>query len=70
MTPACWDPVSQIGKDFVQSLLQVDPDRRLTAEQALRHPWIELNDANPIVEIDAVILDGLMHFCSASKVIK
>ena len=27
--------------DFVGSLLTIDPDKRLTAAEALRHPWME-----------------------------
>lgn len=35
-----WDPVSDLAKDFVSKLLVVDPKRRMTAEQALEHPWL------------------------------
>lgn len=37
---ACWGSVTQRAKDFLLALLKVDPDTRLTAEQALRHPWL------------------------------
>lgn len=29
------------AKNFIDGLLRYDPDKRLTAEQALKHPWIE-----------------------------
>ena len=35
-----WQHVSHIAKDFVVQLLQIEPKRRMTAKQALRHPWI------------------------------
>lgn len=35
-----WDKVSTEGKDFVKGLLTRDPNKRLTAQQALLHPWL------------------------------
>jgi calcium-dependent protein kinase len=35
-----WRRVSEAAKDFVQGLLTVDPEKRLTAEAALQHPWV------------------------------
>ncbi|XP_061660757.1 serine/threonine-protein kinase H1-like [Syngnathoides biaculeatus] len=35
-----WPSVSDAAKDFVRALLESDPDRRLSAEQASRHSWI------------------------------
>lgn len=34
--------ISEEAKDFIDSLLQVDPNRRPTAEKALLHPWIRM----------------------------
>lgn len=35
-----WDSVSQAAKDLVSSMLQRDPVARISAKDALRHPWI------------------------------
>uniref|UniRef100_A0A8C8SW41 Pregnancy up-regulated nonubiquitous CaM kinase n=1 Tax=Pelusios castaneus TaxID=367368 RepID=A0A8C8SW41_9SAUR len=35
-----WDDISDSAKDFIQQLLQRDPEKRYTCEQALQHPWI------------------------------
>ncbi|CAG8755706.1 16389_t:CDS:2, partial [Acaulospora morrowiae] len=35
-----WRNVSDDAKDFITSLLVLDPNRRLTAEQALTHKWL------------------------------
>ncbi|KAL7545871.1 hypothetical protein ACHAWF_010875 [Thalassiosira exigua] len=35
-----WSYVSDEAMDFVRRLLQMDPRRRMTAEEALRHPWV------------------------------
>ncbi|QLL30963.1 hypothetical protein HG536_0A07780 [Torulaspora globosa] len=34
--------ISEEAKDFIDSLLQVDPNARPTAEKALQHPWIRM----------------------------
>ncbi|XP_072307416.1 serine/threonine-protein kinase H1-like [Eucyclogobius newberryi] len=35
-----WPRVSDPAKDFIARLLLVDPRARLTADQALQHPWV------------------------------
>ena len=35
-----WDDISLDAKDLVRSLLRLTPSSRLTATQALQHPWI------------------------------
>eukprot|EP01036_Dinobryon_divergens_P029898 gene29899-39068_t len=38
--PAYWKDVSEEAKDLISSLIEVNPSRRLTADQALQHPWL------------------------------
>jgi len=40
-----WTEISFAAKDLVRKLLTVNPKRRYTAEQALKHPWISGNAA-------------------------
>ena len=35
-----WTSVSAVAKDFVRRLLVVDPAQRMTAKEALKHPWL------------------------------
>ncbi|MGH0168875.1 UNVERIFIED_CONTAM: hypothetical protein FKN15_058135 [Acipenser sinensis] len=35
-----WPSVSNLAKDYINRLLTVDPSERMTATQALKHPWI------------------------------
>ena len=38
--PPAWDNISDAAKDFISRLLVVNPAKRMTADDALRHPWI------------------------------
>lgn len=44
--PAIPTTLSEIGQEFVRLCLTRDPDRRPTAAQMLKHPWIETLDVN------------------------
>ena len=35
-----WETVSGEARSMIQSLLEPDPTKRLTAEEALCHPWM------------------------------
>ena len=35
-----WDDVSEVAKDLIRNILQVDPKKRLTAEEISAHPWV------------------------------
>lgn len=39
--PEFWDAVSADAKDLISKLLTVDTEKRLTAKQALQHPWFQ-----------------------------
>lgn len=36
-----WDEVSDEAKDLVKKLLAYDPAKRISAADALMHPWIK-----------------------------
>eukprot|EP00005_Dracoamoeba_jomungandri_P006449 CAMPEP_0174261642 /NCGR_PEP_ID=MMETSP0439-20130205/11689_1 /TAXON_ID=0 /ORGANISM="Stereomyxa ramosa, Strain Chinc5" /LENGTH=312 /DNA_ID=CAMNT_0015346149 /DNA_START=62 /DNA_END=1000 /DNA_ORIENTATION=+ len=36
-----WEDISEEAKDFINNLLVVDIDKRMTAGGALRHPWLK-----------------------------
>ncbi|TPX34457.1 hypothetical protein SmJEL517_g02916 [Synchytrium microbalum] len=40
-----WRGISHDAKDMICKLLKVDPNERLTAGQALQHPWMKINAA-------------------------
>ncbi len=35
-----WARISEEAKDFIRHLMCVDPQKRLTCEEALDHPWL------------------------------
>lgn len=40
-----WRNVSNVAREFIQCCLTIDPSKRITAHEALNHPWI-----NPVTE--------------------
>lgn len=38
-----WSNLTDESKDFIRSLIEVEPIKRSTAVQALKHPWLEIN---------------------------
>jgi serine/threonine protein kinase len=40
-----WSHVSQGAKDLIAGMLTVDPQQRMTAEKALKSPWIQADDS-------------------------
>lgn len=53
-----WRDVSQDAKDFIMTMLQPEPSRRVTSEEALKHPWLtgeSASDRDLLPEIRAYI---------------
>lgn len=41
-----WDTVTASAKELINALLTMDQNKRLTAESALKHPWIQVCDCS------------------------
>jgi serine/threonine protein kinase len=67
MKPERWKTISNEATEFVKSLMTVDPNKRLTAERALQHPWVEGKATYKEAEIDQDIVSALQQFGQASK---
>lgn len=65
-----WSAVSDAAKGFIIDLLVVDPTKRLTAHEALRHPW--LSGGAPLTQIglSSDILSSLKRFTGHNKLKK
>lgn len=35
-----WDTVTPEAKNLINQMLTINPAKRITAEQALKHPWV------------------------------
>jgi calcium-dependent protein kinase len=69
-----FDSVSKEGKDLIKSLLVMEPAKRLSAEKALAHPWLKINQAkqlfNQIKSKDTVykLVENLKNYHSDSVI--
>lgn len=45
--PEEWKDISSSVKDLIRGLLHIDPERRMTVDQMMRHPWIAASDEVP-----------------------
>ncbi|XP_055869214.1 peripheral plasma membrane protein CASK-like isoform X5 [Biomphalaria glabrata] len=66
MKPKQWDNISLQGKDLVHRLLEKDPEKRITVEQALEHPWIKNKKDVPRVHLHETV-EELKKFNSRRK---
>lgn len=66
-----WANISDQGKDFIQTLLTRDQEKRPGAEQALQHPWIQqandLQKENVQTDVAMNALSNLQSFNAQSK---
>lgn len=53
-----WDDISAEAKDLVTQLLTVAPDKRLTIDQFLAHPWITKNGSEPVQDLSQTQSDA------------
>jgi len=59
-------PVSENVKDLIAHLLQTNPAKRLTAQEALDHEWVRLRDGNESV-IPSTVLEGIVKFQKTNR---
>nr|KYP74047.1 Calcium-dependent protein kinase 28 [Cajanus cajan] len=62
-----WPTISNAAKDFVKKLLVKDPRARLTAAQALSHPWVREGGEALEIPIDISVLNNMRQFVKYSR---
>lgn len=60
-----WPSISESAKDLIRKMLNRDPQRRITASQALEHPW--LKGGAPDRPIDSAVLSRMKQFKAMNK---
>jgi len=62
-----WTSVGPYARDLIKKLMVYEPKSRLSAEEALNHPWFkEAKSANQIT-IDSNILESLQNYKATSR---
>ncbi|KAL0722878.1 hypothetical protein Bca4012_037477 [Brassica carinata] len=65
-----WPSISDSAKDLVRKMLTKDPKRRISAAEALQHPWLrECGEASG-TPIDSVVLSRMKQFSDMNKLKK
>jgi len=62
-----WKNVSVDAKDFIKSLIVVDPEKRLTAAGAVEHKWLKVEDEHISRNTLDSTLEELRHYQSVRK---
>jgi calcium-dependent protein kinase len=62
-----WARISDEAMSFTKALLEKDPAIRLTAQDALRHPWIERNTQQRPLTFDPSVKLAFEQYSSAPK---
>ncbi|EFJ17487.1 calcium dependent protein kinase 28 [Selaginella moellendorffii] len=62
-----WPSIGSSAKDFVRKLLVKDPRARLTAAQALSHPWVREGGDALEIPLDISVLSNMREFVKYSR---
>ncbi|GMH04641.1 hypothetical protein Nepgr_006481 [Nepenthes gracilis] len=62
-----WPSVSLAAKDLIQKMLTKEPMKRITAVQALEHPWLKEGGAASEKPIDSAVLIRMKQFRAMNK---
>ena len=62
--PEDWNSVSPLAKDLIKEMLQLNPDKRFSAENCLIHPWMKSYASGQNIEapVLANVLSNMKKF--------
>lgn len=59
--------ISREARDLLRKMLHRDPDRRISANDALEHPWLSKKDAAPALPLRSSVVQRLQRFATYGK---
>nr|GMD97449.1 calcium-dependent protein kinase 29 [Ipomoea batatas]GME00110.1 calcium-dependent protein kinase 29 [Ipomoea batatas] len=62
-----WPSISSDAKDLIRRMLAVDPRKRITAAEALEHPWLKEDGNASDRPIDSAVLNRMKQFRAMNK---
>ena len=62
-----WNSVSPEAKDFVERILILDAEKRMTCDDMLEHPWMKLDLENKPLNLNTKKLEKYMSTVSDRK---
>mmetsp|Transcript_3608 Transcript_3608/g.12670 ORF Transcript_3608/g.12670 Transcript_3608/m.12670 type:complete len:516 (-) Transcript_3608:3228-4775(-) len=63
-----WPNITNEAKDLIRKMLNMDPQARITASQALAHDWIRKDGVAPDIPLDVNVVQSLKDFTGYSKI--
>lgn len=63
-----WSSISGTARDFIDKCLVVDPGKRMTAIDCLKHPWLVSDTSAPVAGEQDLLAKGLKAKFDAKKV--
>lgn len=63
-----WDEISDTAKNFIDRLLVVEPEKRMTTTQALAHPWLAGAAPNKKLKVNSKLAGYVDKYREANKI--
>lgn len=64
-----WDDISKSAQDLISHLLAVDPEKRYTITEFLKHPWVQATGPTPREEKKNMTPDGHLRAFDANRLV-
>lgn len=59
-----WDTVTPEAKNLINQMLTINPAKRITAQEALKHPWVCVSAPLPAEDMQPAVAPYIFCVCS------